>query len=229
MRVWYRRVSSVEQKFDRQELGELDKVFEEKISGSTSERLALSEMIDFVRENDEVVVYSIDRLARNLKDLQYNEILNICHSIAFFTTKDQCVDYLIKNGKLITETFNNVYNQGCAFEIIERKNLSLIYDIISDVEFDKKMKSIDLYWCNTKRETYVFSIKSYNMVLIENFIYCLFDWSDPIPEYIKYYTSNNKIIVGYNNDDFFEDHIKNYENKDKEREKYRLFKIKYDY
>ena len=71
MRVGYRRVSSVEQKFDRQELGELDKVFEEKISGSTSERLALNEMIDFVRENDEVVVYSIDRLARNLKDLQY--------------------------------------------------------------------------------------------------------------------------------------------------------------
>ena len=71
MKVGYRRVSSVEQKFDRQELGELDKVFEEKISGSTSERLALSEMIDFVRENDEVVVYSIDRLARNLKDLQY--------------------------------------------------------------------------------------------------------------------------------------------------------------
>ena len=31
MRVGYRRVSSVEQKFDRQELGELDKVFEEKI------------------------------------------------------------------------------------------------------------------------------------------------------------------------------------------------------
>src|SRR6056300_232249 len=71
MKVGYRRVSTVEQKFDRQELGELDKVFEEKISGSTSERLALSEMIDFVRENDEVVVYSIDRLARNLKDLQY--------------------------------------------------------------------------------------------------------------------------------------------------------------
>ena len=71
IRVGYRRVSQVEQKFHRQELGELYKVFEKKISGSTSERLALSEMIDFVRENDEVVVYSIDRLARNLKDLQF--------------------------------------------------------------------------------------------------------------------------------------------------------------
>ena len=70
MKVGYRRVSTVEQKFDRQELGELDKLFEEKVSGSSSERLALNEMIDFVRQDDEVVVYSIDRLARNLRDLQ---------------------------------------------------------------------------------------------------------------------------------------------------------------
>lgn len=71
MRVGYRRVSTVEQKFYRQELDELDKVFEEKISGSTSERLALSEITDFLRESDEVVAYSIDRLARNLKDLEH--------------------------------------------------------------------------------------------------------------------------------------------------------------
>ena len=70
MKVGYRRVSTVEQKFDRQELGELDKLFEEKVSGSNAERLALNEMIDFVRQDDEVVVYSIDRLARNLRDLQ---------------------------------------------------------------------------------------------------------------------------------------------------------------
>ena len=70
MKVGYRRVSTVEQKFDRQEHGELDKLFEEKVSVSSSERLALNEMIDFVRQDDEVVVYSIDRLARNLKDLQ---------------------------------------------------------------------------------------------------------------------------------------------------------------
>ena len=70
MKVGYRRVSTVEQKFDRQELGELDKLFEEKVSGSNAEREALNEMIDFVREDDEVIVFSIDRLARNLRDLQ---------------------------------------------------------------------------------------------------------------------------------------------------------------
>ena len=70
MKVGYRRVSTVEQKFDRQELGELDKLFEEKVSGSNAEREALNEMIDFVRQDDKVVVHSIDRLARNLRDLQ---------------------------------------------------------------------------------------------------------------------------------------------------------------
>ena len=59
MKVGYRRVSTVEQKFDRQELGELDKLFEEKVSGSNAEREALNEMIDFVRQDDEVVVHSI--------------------------------------------------------------------------------------------------------------------------------------------------------------------------
>ena len=70
MKVGYRRVSTFDQNLDRQELGEVDRVFEEKISGKNTDRLALQEMIAFVREGDEVVVYSIDRLARDLRDLQ---------------------------------------------------------------------------------------------------------------------------------------------------------------
>ena len=70
MRVGYRRVSTVEQNFDRQELGDIDRVFEEKVSGKDVDRAALIEMIEYVREGDEVVVYSIDRLARDLRDLQ---------------------------------------------------------------------------------------------------------------------------------------------------------------
>ena len=70
MRVGYRRVSTVEQNFGRQELGDVDRVFEEKVSGKDVDRAALIEMIEYVREGDEVVVYSIDRLARDLRDLQ---------------------------------------------------------------------------------------------------------------------------------------------------------------
>ena len=57
MRVGYRRVSSIDQNFDRQELGEIDKLFEEKESGGSADRQALQDMIAYVRSGDEVVGY----------------------------------------------------------------------------------------------------------------------------------------------------------------------------
>lgn len=69
--VGYRRVSSVDQNLDRQDLGQVEKVFEEKLSGkSAKDRPALQAMLDYIREGDTVAVYSIDRLARDLRDLQ---------------------------------------------------------------------------------------------------------------------------------------------------------------
>lgn len=69
--IGYRRVSSESQNLDRQELGNVDKVFEEKLSGkSAKDRPALQSLLEYAREGDSVVVYSIDRLARDLRDLQ---------------------------------------------------------------------------------------------------------------------------------------------------------------
>ena len=48
----------------------VDRVFEDKASGKDTDRIALQEMISFVRTGDEVLVHSIDRLARDLRDLQ---------------------------------------------------------------------------------------------------------------------------------------------------------------
>ena len=70
MKVGYRRVSTIDQNLDRQELGDVERVFEEKVSGKNTNRAALQDMIAFVREGDAVIVYSIDRLARDLRDLQ---------------------------------------------------------------------------------------------------------------------------------------------------------------
>lgn len=70
-RIGYIRVSSVGQNVDRQLDGlELDRVFTDKASGSTSDRPALDELRNFVRDGDAVVVHSMDRLARNLDDLR---------------------------------------------------------------------------------------------------------------------------------------------------------------
>jgi DNA invertase Pin-like site-specific DNA recombinase len=69
MKIGYRRVSSEGQNLDRQDFV-CDKMFEEKVSGAKRDREALTAMIEFAREGDEVIVWSIDRLARDLRDLQ---------------------------------------------------------------------------------------------------------------------------------------------------------------
>ena len=69
MKIGYRRVSSEGQNLDRQDFV-CDKMFEEKVSGAKRDRDALIAMMDFAREGDEVIVWSIDRLARDLRDLQ---------------------------------------------------------------------------------------------------------------------------------------------------------------
>lgn len=68
--IGYRRVSALDQTAARQLEGiHLDKVFEDKASGKDTHRPALAQMLEFVRDGDEVVVHSLDRLARNLGDL----------------------------------------------------------------------------------------------------------------------------------------------------------------
>ena len=70
-RIGYIRVSSVDQNTARQEelLTTCDRVFEDKCSGSNTDRPQLQELIRYARNGDTVVVHSIDRLARDLSDL----------------------------------------------------------------------------------------------------------------------------------------------------------------
>lgn len=71
MRVGYIRVSSVDQSLERQLDGlDVEKVFQDKASGKNTERPGLAECMDFLRAGDTLLVHSIDRLARNLFDLQ---------------------------------------------------------------------------------------------------------------------------------------------------------------
>ena len=69
MKVQYKRVSSIQQNLDRQDLEGMDRVFEEKDSGASKDRPALLEMLQFVRAGDVIYCHSIDRLSRSLKDL----------------------------------------------------------------------------------------------------------------------------------------------------------------
>lgn len=69
--VGYIRVSSSTQNASRQLVGiQLDKEFVDIMSGGTKDRKILNDCIEYVRQGDMLVVDSIDRLARNLRDLQ---------------------------------------------------------------------------------------------------------------------------------------------------------------
>ncbi|EMV9367291.1 recombinase family protein [Vibrio alginolyticus] len=90
-KVGYIRVSSADQNVDRQLVGiELDKTFVEKMSAKVvRNRPVLAECISYLRLGDELYVHSIDRLARNLLDLQsiIGEINNKGASIKFVSEK----------------------------------------------------------------------------------------------------------------------------------------------
>ena len=69
--VGYIRVSTADQETGRQlDKVVLDKVFEEKISSATPNRPILAECLNYLREGDIFYIHSIDRLARNLIELQ---------------------------------------------------------------------------------------------------------------------------------------------------------------
>ena len=69
----YARVSTLDQNLDSQKDELLkygcSKIFFEKASGKNLVRPELKKLLDSLRENDVLVVYKLDRLARSLKDL----------------------------------------------------------------------------------------------------------------------------------------------------------------
>src|SRR5689334_5747255 len=97
-RVGYVRVSSVGQNTVRQLDGvALDKVFEEKASAKDAQRPVLQEALRFLREGDTLIAHSMDRLARNLADLQ--------RIVAELTTRGVVVHFVKEN-----LTFTNEVN-----------------------------------------------------------------------------------------------------------------------
>lgn len=65
--VGYARVSSIGQSLEIQldKLGLCDKIFQEKKSGASDERLELQACLEYVREGDTLIVTRLDRLARS--------------------------------------------------------------------------------------------------------------------------------------------------------------------
>ena len=89
-RIGYIRVSSLEQNVARQLEGlQVDRTYEDRVSAKDLKRPNLQDMLTYVREGDIVVVYSMDRLARNLDDLR--------HLVKTLTQRGVAVQFIKEN------------------------------------------------------------------------------------------------------------------------------------
>ncbi|WP_433651046.1 recombinase family protein [Micromonospora zamorensis] len=82
MELGYARVSTTKQHLDRQ-IDALekagvppDRIYVDKKTGSNTDRDGLKKLLGYVRSGDTIVVYTLDRLGRNLR-----EVLNLVHDL----------------------------------------------------------------------------------------------------------------------------------------------------
>jgi len=114
---YYVRVSTTEQKVDRQLLAYdgADSLYIDKMSGARFDRPQLQTMLNELNENDTVVVKSIDRLSRSTKDL-----LEIVDIITKKKAKLKILDINIDTNDKLGEFFLTVL---AAISQLERKTI----------------------------------------------------------------------------------------------------------
>lgn len=102
--VGYARVSSVGQSLAVQQQNlenyGCDKIYKEKISGTTATRPELKNCLDYVREGDVLVITKMDRLARSTLDL-HKIVYKLNEKGVGFKVLDQSIDTTTKEGKLM--------------------------------------------------------------------------------------------------------------------------------
>jgi Site-specific recombinases, DNA invertase Pin homologs len=108
MNIAYVRVSTQEQNTGRQiealKPYNIEKTYEEKISGKDTNRPELKAMIEFARENDTIYIESISRLARNTLDfLNIVEQLTV-KGIKLISLKES-IDTSTPQGKFMLSVF----------------------------------------------------------------------------------------------------------------------------
>lgn len=108
MKIGYARVSTGEQNLhvqtDRLRQHGCERIFEEIGSGSTRERADLTELFEYLREGDTLVVVKLDRLSRSLKDLL--ELVERIHETgAHLQSLSESIDTTSSAGKLTFHVF----------------------------------------------------------------------------------------------------------------------------
>lgn len=105
MLIGYKRVSTQGQKLDRQtdilqNVG-VERIFEEKVTGTRLNRPELQKMLDTLRNGDVVIVTDLTRLSRSTKDLfQIVETIN-SKGAEIKSLKESWLDTTTPQGKLL--------------------------------------------------------------------------------------------------------------------------------
>ena len=156
MRIGYCRVSTTEQNTARQEvlmerLG-VDKIFIDKCSGKNTDRPALKEMLDFIRADDIVIVESISRLCRNVRDLL--EIVDNFRKLGVvFISQKESLDTSTDTGRFMLTIFGAVSELERSYllsrqrEGIEIAKLAGVYKgrkPLDCPDFDKVYQQVEL-------------------------------------------------------------------------------------
>ena len=88
-KIGYARVSSREQNLERQfemlKKAEVEKIFSDKLSGKDNNRPKIQELLNYIREDDIIVVSELDRLGRNNKEVtQTVDKVLVFSALSFF-------------------------------------------------------------------------------------------------------------------------------------------------
>ncbi len=106
--IGYARVSTKDQELllqkDALEKAGCIRIFEEKISGTKSDRPALNALLEYARSGDTIVVWKLDRLGRSLKDL-LSIVTTLQERKIGFKSLQENFDTTTSGGKLIFHVF----------------------------------------------------------------------------------------------------------------------------
>jgi len=109
MLIGYARVSTTDQNLDMQldalKKAECEKVFQDVASGAKDDRPGLLEVLEFLRPEDTLVVWKLDRLGRSLPHL-VQTITDLQNRKIYFMSIQEKIDTTSPGGKLIFHVFS---------------------------------------------------------------------------------------------------------------------------
>jgi hypothetical protein len=157
----------------------------------------------------------------NLWVLQYEGDLKVNVKLKSFENYEKAEEWLIENGKRITEDFTRLTGEPCVFYIVGE-----YFD-------DESLDNIE-YLLHNKHDlsiiptlpTYAFTETAYDMIFNENLIFISQDYGNPIPKHYAY-VNENEIKYGINKDKFNKvlEFVKN-EDKDEFIEEFKYYDAK---